>query len=208
MNPLLKKLYLDTEEFVTSDMLKKYCSKLDLDYDDTIKNLVFRGHLLRIFRGIFYVRALNEIKLGKTKYSHLELIAKGLELKKVNDWYFGLHSALKLNNMTHEEFAIDHVINDTLFRANPINIVGYKFKFHKISSKLLTFGVKKKENIRYSDPEKTILDLLYILRYNSIQEERIIMDVSDYVKNISKKKIIHYASYYPKSVVKTLEELV
>lgn len=208
MNPLLKKLYLDNREFVISDTLKKYCNKLNLDYDNTIKNLVFRGYLLRIFKGIFYIRTLDEIKLGKTKYSHLELVAKGLEVKNIDKWYFGLYSALKLNNMTHEEFAIDHVINDTLFRANPINIVGYKFKFHKISPKLLTFGMTKKGNIRYSDPEKTILDFLYILRYNSVPEERIIMDVADYAKDISKEKIGRYAKHYPKTVVKTLEGLV
>lgn len=208
MNPLLKKLYLDNREFVISDTLKKYCNKLNLDYDNTIKNLVFRGYLLRIFKGIFYIRTLDEIKLGRTKYSHLELVAKGLEVKNIDKWYFGLYSALKLNNMTHEEFAIDHVINDTLFRANPINIVGYKFKFHKISPKLLTFGMTKKGNIRYSDPEKTILDFLYILRYNGVPEERIIMDVADYTKDISKEKIGRYAKHYPKTVVKTLEGLV
>ena len=83
MNPLLKKLYLDKKEFVTSDVLRKYCKRLDLDYDGTIKNLMFSGYLIRIFKGIFYVKDLEEIKLGRTKYPYLELISKGLELKGV-----------------------------------------------------------------------------------------------------------------------------
>ena len=208
MNPVLKKLYLENREFVTSDELKKYCKKFNLDYNITVKNLVFRGNLVRIFKGIFYVKNLEEIKLGRLKYSYRELIAKGLDLKDVKNWYFGLHSALKLNNMTHETFVIDHVINDKIFRAKPIGIAGYKIKFHRISSKVLTFGIITKDNIRFSDPEKTILDFLYILRYNGVPENKIIMDVSEYSNNILKEKIRKYVKHYPKSVKKTLEGLL
>lgn len=208
MNPVLKKLYLENREFVTSDKLKKYCKKFNLDYNITVKNLVFRGNLVRIFKGIFYVKDLEEIKLGRLKYSYRELIAKGLDLKDVKNWYFGLHSALKLNNMTHETFVIDHVINDKIFRAKPIGIAGYKIKFHRISSKVLTFGIITKDNIRFSDPEKTILDFLYILRYNGVPENKIIMDVSEYSNNILKEKIRKYVKHYPKSVKKTLEGLL
>jgi len=208
LNPLLKKLYLDKKEFVTSNILKKYCKKLDLDYDGTIKNLMFSGYLIRIFKGIFYIKSLEEIELGRTRYSYLELISKGLELKGVKNWYFGLYSALKLNNMTHEEFTIDHIINDILFRAKPIDIIGYKVKFHRVSPNLLKFGITKKNKIRYSDPEKTILDFLYILRYNGIPEEKIIMDIADYTSSISKEKIREYVKYYPKTVKKTLERLL
>lgn len=208
MNPVLKKLYLENREFATSDELKKYCKKFNLDYNITVKNLVFRGNLVRIFKGIFYVKDLEEIKLGRLKYSYRELIAKGLDLKDVKNWYFGLHSALKLNNMTHETFVIDHVINDKIFRAKPIGIAGYKIKFHRISSKVLTFGIITKDNIRFSDPEKTILDFLYILRYNGVPENKIIMDVSEYSNNILKEKIRKYVKHYPKSVKKTLEGLL
>lgn len=208
MNPVLKKLYLENKEFVKSDELKKYCKKFNIDYNITVKNLVFRGNLVRIFKGIFYVRNLEEIKLGRFKYSYRELIAKGLELKDVKNWYFGLYSALKLNNMTHETFVIDHVINDKIFRAKPIDIAGYKIKFHRISYKVLTFGIITKDNIRFSDPEKTILDFIYILRYNGIPENKIIMDVSEYSNNISKEKIRKYVKHYPKSVRKTLEGLL
>ena len=208
LNPVLKKLYLENREFVKSDELKKYCKKFNIDYNITVKNLVFRGNLIRIFKGIFYVKDLEEIKLGRTKYPYLELISKGLELKGVESWYFGLYSALKLNNMTHEEFAIDHIINDTLFRAKPIDIIGYKVKFHRVSSDLLKFGIIKKGKIRYSDPEKTILDFLYILRYNGVPEERIIMDIADYSSGILKEKIRKYVKYYPKTVEKTLGKLL
>jgi len=205
---LLKKLYLDKKEFISSNELEKYCYKFNMSYEDTVRYFIRRGYFIRVFKGIFYVKTLDEIKLGKTKYNHLELVGKGLEIKGVNNWYFGLNSAFKLNNMTHEEFTIDDVINDRLFRGKVIEIVGYKFRFHKVSTDLLKFGIIKEGKIRYSDPEKTILDFLYLKRYNGVPEEKIIMDAADYTDNISLEKIREYVKYYPKTVEKTLERLL
>lgn len=205
---LLKKLHIQKTEFITSSTLKNYCKKFKLDYENTIRYLIRQGYLIRIFKGIFYVKNPEEIKLGTLKYSHMELIAKGLELKKVKNWYYGLHSALKLNNMTHETFAIDHVMNDEISRPKPINITGYKIKFHRVTPKILKFGIKTSKKIRFSDPEKTIIDFLYMLRYNGVPEEKIIMDMSEYLKDIKKEKMYSYVKYYPKSVKKTLEGLL
>lgn len=137
----------------------------------------------------------------------LELVSKGLELKGVRNWYFGLHTALELNNMTHERFAIDSVINDKIFRAKPVSIAGHKFRFVKLSNKLLDFGVVK-DGIRYSDAEKTILDFIYIWRYNGIPEEKIVLDVAEWAENISKAKIRKYAKKYPKTVSEIVEEVI
>jgi predicted transcriptional regulator of viral defense system len=208
MNPLLKKIYLEKKDFVTSEELKKYCNILEVDYDNAVRNLLSGGYLLRIFKGIFYVYGLDEIKLGGMKYSYLELVAEGLLLKNIRNWYFGLYTALKLNNITHEEFAVEHVINDVLFRAKPMEIAGHKFKFYRINPILIKQGIIKKGKIRYSDPEKTIVDFIYLWRYNSIPEERIIMDIADYTANISKSKIRNYAKLYPKSVTNILERLL
>ncbi len=203
---LIKKLHLGREEFVTSETIKKYCKPLKLDHKNAIKYLLKEGHLLRIFKGIFYIRTFDEIKLGKSKYSHLELVSKGMELKGVKNWYFGLYTALKLNNLTHEHFAIDYVINDKLFRAKPIEIAGYKFRFLKLKPKLFGFGITGTP--RYSDAEKTTLDFIYVWRYNGIPEERIIMDISDYAGGLSKKKLKAYAESYPKAVRVIAEKVV
>ena len=133
-----QKTPIDEKEFITSEELKRYCKSMSLNYEITIRYLIYRGYLIRIFKGIFYVKSLNEAKLGKSKYSNLELVAKGLELKGVKDWYFGLYTALKFNNMTHESFAVDYVVNDKLLRSKPISIAGYKYRFVKLASKLLT----------------------------------------------------------------------
>jgi predicted transcriptional regulator of viral defense system len=197
---LLKKLRLENKEFVTSEELKRYCKQLQLDYESTIDHFLTRGHFIRIFRGVFYVKSLDEMKLGKTKYSYLELVAKGLEIKGVKNWYFGLYTALKLNNMTHEYFSIDYVVNDKMLRINPMKVSGHKFRFMKLKSSLLSFGAITKDGLSYSDPEKTILDFIYIWRYNGIPRDRIIADVGDWSINLSVSRLIEYTKNYPKTV--------
>jgi predicted transcriptional regulator of viral defense system len=203
-NFLLKKLKIDENEFITSEELKRYCKSMGLNYEITIRHLVSRGYLIRIFKGIFYVKSLDEAKLGRSKYSNLELVAKGLELKGVKDWYFGLYTALKFNNMTHESFSVDYVVNDKLLRSKPINIAGYKYRFVKRSPKLLQFGIIE-DSLRYSDPEKTILDFIYTWRYNGVPKEKIALDVSEWAKGISCEKTKKYSVNYPKTVQEIAE---
>jgi len=201
MKLLLRKLRLDGKEFVTSEEIKLYCESFKLDYTRVVKYFISRGYLVRIFRGVFYLRGLDELKLGRMKYSHLDLVSTGMELKGVKNWYFGLYTALKMNNMTHEHFAVDYVVNDRIFRAMPMEIAGHEFRFHKLKPGLFGFGVAK-DGLRHSDPEKTILDLIYVWRYNGVPEEKIVMDISEYAGNLSKSKVKNYAKRYPKSVVK------
>jgi predicted transcriptional regulator of viral defense system len=205
---LLRKLRLENREFVTSKDLRAYCKSLKLDYGIAIRHLVPRGYLVRILKGIFYVKSLEELELARPKYTHLELVAKGLELKNVRCWYFGLHTALKLNNMTYETFAVEDVISDKLFRANAFTIAGHKFKFSKMSPSLLDFGIARGENgVRHSDPEKTILDFIYLWRYNGIPEEKIAADVSGWAKGTSKQRLKSYAKKYPKTVAEIAERV-
>jgi predicted transcriptional regulator of viral defense system len=198
-NLLLKKLSIDKKEVITSEDLKRYCKIMGLNYEITIRHLVSRGYLIRIFKGIFYIKSLDEVKLGKSKHNHLELVAKGIELKGIKNWYFGLYTALKFNNLTHESFAVDYVVNDKLLRSKPINIAGCKFKFVKLTPKLVEFGIIE-NNLKYSDPEKTILDFIYTWRYNGVPKEKIVLDVSEWAKDLSEEKTKKYAANYPKTV--------
>ncbi len=204
---LIKKLHLEGKEFATTEDMAIYCKSLKMNRRNAIRYLLKEKHLIRIFRGIFYLRAFDEMKLGRSKYSHLELVSKGMEMKGVKNWYFGLYTALKLNNLTHEHFAIDYVLNDKLFRAKPMNIAGYKFRLLKLKPGLFGFGITG-DKLMHSDAEKTILDFIHVWRYNGIAEEKIIMDLSEYSANISKKKLLEYAGNYSKSVRVIAEKLV
>jgi predicted transcriptional regulator of viral defense system len=204
---LLKKLRMDNKEFVASTELRNYCKQMKLNYKSAIGHFVSRGHLTRIFKGIFYVKSLDEVKLGKARYNHLELVAKGLELKGVKNWYFGLYTALKLNNMTHEHFAIDYVVNDRIFRAKPMKIAGYRFKFMKLKPSLFKFGLIKNE-LTYSNPEKTILDFVYVWKYNGVPKERIVADISEWTTSLSKVRVKEYVKSYPKPVQEVASEVM
>jgi len=125
----------------------------------------------------------------------------------VENWYFGLYTALKMNNMTHEHFTIEHVINDRIQRTNPMNIAGYSFKFVKVKPRLLSFGIIDAK-LKHSDPEKTILDFIYLWRYNSIPDQRITLNVKEWTINADKEKLKEYSRNYPKTVETMLEDLL
>jgi hypothetical protein len=209
MSILLDKLRMEKKEFVTADEFKELCKRARMNYDTVIRYFIWRKYFVRIFREVFYVKSLEEFKLGKNNYNHLELVSKGLELKGVKNWYFGLHTALKLNNMTHEHFTVEEVISDSFFRPKPVNIDGYKFRFVKISPSLLDFGIKKDNNmiLRYSDPEKTILDFIYLSKHKGLPDERIVMDVHDWSRNISTDRLKKYSKKYPKSITKIVDRV-
>ena len=202
---LLQKLRIDRKEFVTSAELKNYCKKGNFDYGIVVKNLERSKNLTRIFRGIFYIQPVADYYSEHEKYNHLELVAKGLELKGVTNWYYGLHTALQLNNMTYEYFVIDDILNDSIFRQNTMTIKGRKYNFRKISKKLLNFGIKNIGIVKYSDPEKTILDFIYLWKYNGKPDRRIIDDLFDWTKNISIDKLRKYSRHYPNSTKQIIE---
>ena len=196
---IVEKLARDNKKFILADEIKDYCRKLSLDYLPTIKYLIRNKYLARIFRGIFYVYSIEERKLGKSEMNSFEILKNALEIKGVKNWYFGLETGLKFNNLTHEYFTIDYVLNDKLFRAKPITIMGRKVKFYKLSTKMFLFGIIKK-NVNYSDSEKTLLDLLYLKHYTKEEFEEI-------VEELSKTKLLKYAKNYNKRVVNIVKEL-
>jgi hypothetical protein len=88
MKLLIKKLHLEDMEFVTSEIIKTYCVPLNLDPKRAIQYLLKKGYLIRIFKRVYYMRAFDEIKLGGSKYNHLELTSSGMELKGVKKLVF------------------------------------------------------------------------------------------------------------------------
>lgn len=198
---------MENKKFVKAKEIRGYCKRSGLRYDNVVNNLEKRGYLVRIFRGIFYLKSFEELNFG-IKYNHLELVAKGLELKGIKNWYFGLHTALKINNMTHEHFAIDEVVSDKLFRSEPIKISGNKFRFIKFSPKMLDFGIKEKKGIRFSDPEKTILDFIYTWRNKGIPVEKIVGDIDEWAIKTTRTKLNHYLKNYPNTVKHIVERVM
>ena len=62
--------------------------------------------------------------------------------------------------------------------------------------------------LRYSDPEKTILDFIYLFTQDGVESERVVMDVSEWSKDISREKTKKYSKNYPKTVAKIVEKVI
>lgn len=196
---LVEKLARRNSKFITGDEIRENCRKLPLDYYTTIRYLTHYKYIARIFRGIFYVYSIEERKLRKINTPFYDILKEALKMKGIDNWYFGLETALKFNNLTHEYFVVDYVISDKLFRAKSFLILGRKVKFVKLSKKMLSFGIIK-NNFNYSDSEKTLLDLLYLKHYSK-------SEFIDVVKKLSKSKLIKYSKNYNQQVILAVGEL-
>ena len=204
MNRVLKQIRKDNQKFITSEEIKEYCDKLYLNYNTSSDYLISRGYLVNVLEDIYYVKSIDEMRRKKIKYSLLELVAKSLKVKRVKNWYFGLYTALNLIHVEHghqDEFL--YIINDQLIKNEPIKIFGKDFRFLRFKNALFEFGIVKNK-IRYSDHEKTILDLIYLWEYNHINENKIVIEISKLFNGISKEKILNYSKYYPESNQKLL----
>ena len=199
---ILETLWRRDDNFISREQLKQFCSKYNVEYDNVVRYLLTHGWIIRIFRGIFYIKSLEEKNLGTLNYNIWEMVAEGIRRKGVSNWYYGLHTALNFHNITNEYYPVIYVINTEIFRRNPIMINGHPFKFYRLKDTLFNFGICEEDGLRYSDPEKTILDFIYIWRYNSVPEERIKLDVSEWVDSVSLNKLREYSIYYPKTVRK------
>lgn len=206
MNRVLSKIRQDNKEFVTSEELKEYCKELYFNYKIISDYLISRGYLLNILDDIYYVKSVDEITKNELKYSHLELVANGLRLKHVKNWYYGLYTALDLVDISYDhQDEFFYIINDQILQNKPIKILGKNFRFLRFKDVLFNFGIIKKK-VRYSDLEKTILDLIYLWQSNQKNENRILNEISKLLDGISEEKILEYSQYYPESNKKLLEK--
>ncbi len=203
---VLKKIKQDNKEFVTSEELQIYSKDLYLDYRTISNYLVTRGFLLNILDDIYYVKSEEEILQNKLNYSILELVGKSLNLKNVKNWYFGLYTALNLINIEYEhENDMFYLINDQIIKEKPIKILGKNFRFLTFKNALFNFGIIDNK-VKYSDHEKTILDLIYLWQYNHMNESRILINAYKLLDGISEEKILDYSQYYPISNRKVLKK--
>ena len=202
---LTTKLWMSNKKFITREELRKHSNALKLRYESVISYLLNNGYIVRILRGIFYVKTMEERKAKGIAISFYDAIYEALKIKNVNDWYFGLESAIKLNNLTHEYFAIDYIISSKLKRPRPIKILGHNGKFIGIKKGLTKFGIKK-EKIPYSDIEKTVLDMIYLGIYNNSSESEIKNRIIDYLPKCRKARLTEYGKHYPATISKLIKK--
>ncbi len=188
---------------ITKEELKKVCERFGVDVDYLVHHLISYGYVVRILRELYYVKTVEEFKLKKA-LRPLEIIGLGLNKLGVK-WYYGLFTALRLNALTHEYFAKIFILNDRIYRSKTLKIYGEDVEFIKINPRLTEFGVTDRGGIKYSDVEKTLLDFLYLSRYNPKLRPAAENVVMEYWDVANKEKIREYLTYYPMSLRKVLE---
>jgi len=187
---------------ITREEVEKNCKRFRVNHVNTINFMISYGYFIRILRGLYYVKTIEEFKLKKSVDPY-RVISLGLNRLGLN-WYFGLYTALRLNGLTHEFFRTIFVVNNEIYRPKEIEIAGEKVKFLKLKSRLLSLGVVDRDGIRFSDAEKTLLDFTYVFRYRGLLEEKIISTIREYARNLDRRKIEAYLKLYPKSVERVI----
>lgn len=197
---------------VTAEELEAVCAKYGFDFENTKISLLNHGDLLTIFNGIYYLKDYAEQKTGALKYSPRELLSLGMEKKGIKNWYFGLETALKMLNLTHEVFAVDYLVNDSFNRVNPTEMGGTAFTFRRLKSSLF-FGLKEsltKNGVKlyHSDLEKTLLDMAYLEKRSGKTDASVAASLAEYLEHADRQKLLKYAKYYPKTVQNIVSEVL
>ena len=206
MNRVLKKIKQDNKELITSEELKNYCRELYFNHNTISNYLISRNYLVNIMDNIYYVKSNDEINKNVLNKSTFELIGKALKKKHINNWYFALYTALDILKIKHEhENKFCFIVNDRILKNKPVKIFGKHFRFLMFKRSFFNFGIINGK-FNYSDLEKTILDLIYLWEINHYNENRIVIELSKLMNGISKKKIVEYSKYYPKSNIQILEK--
>mgnify|MGYP000178210645 CR=1 FL=1 len=202
-----EKLQLNNQKIVTSDEIKEYARQLGRDELDVIRYLQRHAYIDRIFRGYFYVKSYDEHRRKSFDFPILDIIAMGLKAKGVKNWYFGLGTALKLNNMTHEYFTTDFVITDSYRTTKIIEIFGQRFQFIKWHGGHFNEDwIIKRKLTRYSNPQKTVLDLAY-RRYIKARDENYIPGpIKEYENMLASHDLEKYLRIYPPLFCQIVED--
>lgn len=149
MNPLIKQLrHIPKSYFTIADIDK--VSKLNREsLRVAIHRLVKNGDLVRISKGIYHFpeRELNiealACELGYPAYLSLE-------------WALAHHAAI----LHQLPYTLELM---TLGRSQSITLAGQMVKYHHLQRSLF-WGYQKRDHILLAEPEKAILDLLYLER--------------------------------------------
>ena len=183
--------------------IEDVCERFGANTRNTINFMISYGYIIRILRGLYYVKMLEEFALKKAVDIY-KVLSLGMDELGIR-WYFGLYSALRFNGVTHEFSDTVFVLNDKIFRPREVKVAGEKVRFIKLSPSLFGFGVIDRDGVRFSDLEKTLLDFVYLSKYRSIPEERIASMIEEYAKEARTEKIREYLRSYPKTVGKVIE---
>ena len=195
-----RKLQVEGDKIVTSEDVREASQNLGKDYTRSLRYLQEHNYLMRIFRGIFYVNSAEERDAGTTDRPVFRIVAEALALKSVKHWYLGLETALRINGLTHEYFTINYILTDSYRTTKVIRIADTRFQFLKWSLKHFESGIRREFDLKFSDREKTVLDLVYKRHLEGQDERSAISPLIEYEKVLEKNKVRLYLADYPRKI--------
>ncbi len=189
---------------VTKAEVAELCGRFGVDLDYFVNYAIRYGYLVRVLRGLYYVKTAEEFGLRRAP-DILRVLALGMGRLGVR-WYFGLYTALRLGGVTHEYHGSIFVLSSSLYRPKPVRVAGEEVRFIKVKSRLVEFGLVERGGLIYSDLEKTILDFIYLSRYGRLSRGDALSVVREHADALNRERLRGYAKHYPKSVVKVLRD--
>ncbi len=192
----------------TSSEISRLAREIGKDEMRTIRYLQEHGYTDRLLRGIFYVRDQEEVARGSVREPVFGLISQALRQKGVRGWYCGLETALKLNGMTHEYFAVDTVITDSYRTTKVIEIMGCRYQFLRWSPVHFKFGLQKDGGVIYSDPEKSVLDISYKRMLDRRGREYSLSPIEEYRSSLDTNRARRYLGFFPEWFSRAVRERI
>lgn len=193
-------------ELLTSAELRRMARRIGARPEHALRHLRREGYLLPLFRGFYYVRTPEELRLHTERHDPLELFALAARAKGIREWYFGLTTALRLNGLTHEDRREETVVSRSLYRIRGVPIGSRRFVIHKWGPELFGFGLERRGTYRVSDPEKTILDLAYLDFWRAKKGHAPNRVWAEHLPAVDARKVRRYLLHYPEEVRRAVEE--
>jgi hypothetical protein len=193
-------------EVLTSGALSAMARRIGATPEHALRHLRREGYLLPLFRGYYYVRSPEELRLRTERHDPLELFALAARAKGIGEWYFGLHSAMRLNGLIHEDRREETVVSRHFYRIGGVPIGSRRFVIHKWGPELFGFGLERHGTYRVSDPEKTVLDLAYFDYWASRKGHPEAREWAEHLPTVNGAKVRRYLPDYPMPVRKRMKE--
>ena len=193
-------------EVLTSKSLVEMARRIGVRPEHALRHLRREGYLVPLFRGFYYVRTPEEVRLHTERHDPLELFALAARAKGIGMWYFGLTTALRLNGLTHEDRREETVVSRAFYRIHGVPIGSRRFVIHKWDKELFGFGLKRWRTYFVSDPEKTVLDLAYLDFWRAKKRHPMTRAWTEHLASVDSREVRRYLPHYPEEVRLTVGE--
>jgi hypothetical protein len=192
-------------EVLTSTELVEMARRIGARPTHALRHLRRGGYLVPLFRGFYYVRTPEELRLRTERHDPLELFSVAARAKGIGEWYFGLTTALRLNGLTHEDRREETVVSRAFYRIHGVPIGRRRFVIHKWGKELFDFGLERRRTYLVSDPEKTLLDLAYLDFWRAKKGHPAMRAWTEHLASVNSRKVRRYLVHYPTEIRRTVE---